>query len=115
MNTNKLLAYYPRRLPVSVPQWDVFQARIIDIAGPMADADSMAFVIATNIINSSPERDRMPDILFVKHLRKAAAKQIASYVFQDIKAKQDTARRQAAQQAEVTAPPETVTSDEKKD
>lgn len=108
----KLLQNVPRKLPVGMTQFETFANRVISIAGRFADEDSLKFALATAIIHADAAKGNIPDSFFVQRLRKAAANQVASQVFQDIKVKQ-VAQQQAAlekQQAEAAAA-ETVTTD----
>ena len=114
---SQLLNKIPRPLPVGLAEFEKFAARIIAQAGPYADKDSMTFAIATSIIHADAHKGYLPDEFFLLRLRKAAANQIASQVFQDIKLKQQEAAKAALEakqlaQAEVTAT-ETTTSDGK--
>ena len=105
MLSRLLLDKIPRKLPVGVAEFEAFASRIISKAGPYADEDSMKFAIATSIIHADAHKGYLPDEFFLLRLRKAAANQVASQVFQDIKKKQQEAALAAQQQqAEVTAP-----------
>lgn len=108
---NQLLSKLPRKLPVGVTQFNTFCDRIIALAGPYADKDSMRFAIASVIIHSDATRSRYSDSYFLERLRKSAANQVASQVFQDIKNAQIEA---AKQQAEATASSQDVASGEQK-
>lgn len=111
-----LLSYFPRNLPVGLTEFDAFTARVILQAGKFADYDSMKWALASQVIHLGPQASAKPDQYFIRSLRKAAANQVASQVFQDVKAKQqeEAAARAAQTQAEATAPtPEAVPSDEK--
>ncbi len=93
-----LLSYLPRPLPVGMKEFNDWSDRIIKIAGQFADADSMKFALASQIIHLNPQIGFVSDQYFVKSLRKSAANQVASQVFQDIKTKQKEAfdKQQAA-------------------
>lgn len=120
-----VLSYVPRRLPVGMTEFETWSDRIIDATGPLAERDSMKFALATQIMHLAPQRSSVPDRYFIRSLRKAAANQVASQVFQDIKVRQaelqkaaeEKAKQEAAQaqqSAEVTASTqESVTPDEK--
>ena len=93
-----------RPLPVGLKEFEEFAARIIAQAGQFADEDSMKFALATSIIHADAAKGSLPDSFFINRLRKAAANQVASQIFQDIKVKQQAAMEAAAkQQAEATA------------
>jgi hypothetical protein len=117
------LSYVPRKLPVGMSEFEVWSARIIRLSGPFADADSMKFALASQIMHLGAQKSSVPDQFFIKSMRKAAANQVASQVFQDIKLKQMAAAEKtkqdaeaaAQQSAEATAPTtESATSDEQK-
>ena len=97
-----------RPLPVGLTEFNAFAARIIAQAGAFADEDSMKFALATSIIHADASKGSLPDSFFINRLRKAAANQVASQVFQDIKAKQQAAQEAAKQQAEATPSTEVV-------
>lgn len=99
-----ILAHIPTKLPVGIKEFSEWANDIIDLAGKFADEDSMKWTLATMIIHSDAKHGALPKSYFIARLRKAAANQVASQVFQDIKAKQ--AEEQAAaelKQAEDTA------------
>jgi thiamine pyrophosphate-dependent acetolactate synthase large subunit-like protein len=85
----KLLSYLPRPLPVGKTEFHKWADRIILLSGKFADEDSMKYALASNIIHLDHKVGHIPDIYFIKVLRKAAANQVASAVFQDIKLKQE--------------------------
>ncbi len=113
---NKLLQRIPRKLPVGVKEFNAFADRIIEQSGKFADDDSMRFAIATNIIHADASKGSVPDSFFISRLRKAAANQVASQIFQDIKTKQAAEQKAALekQQAEAAAT-ENVATDVKQD
>lgn len=108
-----LLSLVPRRLPVGITQFDAWADRIIGLSGQFADKDSMKFALASQIIHLPPQRSVVPDQYFVRSMRKAAANQVASQVFQDIKTKQQEAQKVAQQTAADTATTEPVSNGEK--
>lgn len=109
----KALSYFPRNLPVGVTEFYTWSDRIISLSGNFADTDSMRFALASQLIHLGAQQSCVSDQFFIRSMRKAAANQVASQVFQDIKQKQLAAQQAAAQQVEVTTPPpEVVTSDE---
>lgn len=95
-------------LPVGVQEFYEFADRIITKSGEFADCDSMIFAIATMVLHADPTKSSYPDSYFVDRLRKSAANQVASQIFQDIKAKQLAAQEAAKQASEATAAPLTV-------
>lgn len=99
------LSFVPRRLPVGLTEFETWSNRIITLSGNFADADSMRFALASQIMHLPPQRSRVADQYFIRSMEKAAANQVASQVFQDIKIKQQTqaAELAAKQAAEATA------------
>lgn len=98
-----------RPLPVGMAEFNEFASRIISLAGPYADEDSMKFALASIVIHADATKAHYSDAYFLERLRKSAANQVASQVFQDIKAKQ--AALEAAKQVEDTTNQEVVTSE----
>lgn len=101
------LSYVPRQLPVGMQEFSAWSDRIISLSGQFADADSMRFALASQIMHLAPQKSKVPDQYFIRSMRKAAANQVASQVFQDIKTKQIEAQKQAeatASQQEATEP-----------
>lgn len=97
---NLILSYFPSKLPVGATEFHEYADAVIELAGPFADADSMKWAIANNIIHLPSVTASKPKQYFVRALRKAAANQVASFVFQEIKAKQqDRAAKEAAEAA----------------
>lgn len=96
----RLLSYLPSKLPVGTAQFDKFASDIIELSGPYADVDSMRFAIASMLIHADARHGSLSKHYFVVRLRKSAANQISSQVFQDIKAKQQAAH-EAAEKAKL--------------
>lgn len=108
---NYFLSYLPRRLPVGMSEFQNWSSRIISLSGQFADDDSMRFALASQVMHLGAQKSSVPDQYFIRSMRKAAANQVASQIFQDIKNKQVEAQKaaeEAAKQklAEVTAPTE---------
>ena len=82
-----LRSYFPTKLPVGVTAFDKFANDIIEIGGQYADIDSMKFAIASQVIHMDAYKDSVPMQKIIRCLRKSAANQVASQVFQDIKNK----------------------------
>lgn len=97
----RVLSRFPSKLPVGVTEYKKFEADVIELAGPMADQTSMSFAIASILIHAPSEVGSLPKSYFVLRLRKSAANQVASQVFQDIKTAQEAAKQ--TPKAEVTA------------
>lgn len=101
---NQLLSLLPCPLPVGMTEFEEFSNSVIELSGEYADRDSMKYAIASMIIHLGPQRSHVAKNYFVRSLRKAAANQVASQVFQDIKQKQEQAAK-AAQNEETKATP----------
>lgn len=104
--TKTLLSYLPSPLPVGRAEFETWSNAIIDLAGPYADPASMKYALASNVMHMKHDVGSVPKAYFVKVLRKAAANQVASQVFVDIKEAQleaAKAAQEAAKLAEATA------------
>lgn len=97
----RIRSYLPVTLPVSVTSLNQFIDDVIELSGPYADRNSMAFAISSMIIHQPAGRGWTTKNTFVQGMRKSAANQVASQIFQDIKEQQnkklaeDTAAKQA--------------------
>lgn len=104
-------------LPVGLTEFNAFAEEVFAMSGRFADEDSMRFALASMIIHGKEDLGDVKTSYFAKRLRKVAANQVASQVFQDIKAKQIEAQEAqkaaelAAAQPEVTASEETPPSE----
>ena len=107
---NKLLAYLPSKLPVGMTEFEAWASSIIALSGKYADEASMKFALASMVIHADAKYGSLPKMYFVKRLRKVAANQVASQVFQDIKTAQ--AEAMAKQQAESEAAKQNPSSQE---
>lgn len=110
---SKAMSYVPTPLPVGMTAFHAWSDDIIKLTGPLADVDSMKYVLASQVLALKPEQSRLPKAQFVNQLRNAAAKQIASAVFTDIRLKQQEAIK-AAQTPSADTPLE-QSADVKKD
>lgn len=97
----QVLSHVPTKLPVGLTEFNEWADSIIELSGNYADIDSMKYAIASNLIHLPHTKSKVPKAYFVNTLRKAAANQVASQVFQDIKLRQ--AEEAAKKQAEATA------------
>lgn len=111
----KLFQSKPRPLPVGLTEFNAFADRIIEMAGRFADDDSLKFALATSIIHADASKGSIPDKFFVERLRKAAANQVASQVFQDIKVKQAAEQQAAQEKQQAEALANSAASDVQKD
>ena len=118
---NKLMSYFPSALPTGVTEFQAWADSIVDLAGLSASRDSQHQALANMIMHLPPRKsDQRPTAYeskswFVYALRKGAANQIASFVFQEIRKDMDAkiaelkkaeavpALAPAASQAEATA------------
>jgi len=103
----RILSRLPSKLPVGVKEFEKFADDIIELSGNYADRDSMSFAVASMIIHADARHGALPKNYFVVRMRKSAANQIASQVFQEIKSKQ-AAQQAAAKPSEDTASKETT-------
>ncbi len=85
----KVVSYLPSKLPVGMAEFDTFAQDVLDLSGQYADRSSMLFAIASMIIHLPAGRGTVPKNQLVQGLRKSAANQVASQVFQDIKKAMD--------------------------
>lgn len=110
----RVLSHFATPLPVSLPQFNSFVDDIIELSGQYADRTSMEFAISSILIHADAKHGALPKVYFVDRLRKSAANQVASQVFQDVKiaqlkAAEDQKAAELTKQAEATAPQEAVT------
>lgn len=98
------------QLPVGMTEFNEFADRIISKAGEFADRDSLYYALAMELIHADP-KTAFTDEFFVLRLRKVAANQVASQVINNIKAKQEAARAEAAKSVAVTASENTTAND----
>lgn len=102
----KILSHFPTSLPIGMTEYNIWLDSIVELAGPIADVDSLKWVISNEIMRLKPGQCRVPKHLFVKLLRKYAANQLAAFKVIELKEKQQAAIEAAkVKQAEVTAAP----------
>lgn len=97
----RLLSRLPTPLPVGLTAFHAWADEIIELSGNFADEDSMKYAIANNLIHLSHTTAFKPKHYFVSTLRKAAANQVASQVFMDIKVKQEEKQKAASEAAKL--------------
>lgn len=85
----KILSYYPFQLPVGMTEFNAFADDIVELAGPIADRDSLVWVTSNEIMRMPPGKCRASKNQFVRLLRKYAANQIAAAKVLEIKASQE--------------------------
>ena len=95
-----LTSYIPTKLPVGMTEFNSWVSDVIKLTGPMAAEDSMKYAVCSNIIHLPHTKAYVPKQFFVRTLRKAAANQVASQIFQDIKIKQEAAAKLAIENNE---------------
>lgn len=106
-----LMSKLPSKLPVGMAEFHEWSDSIIDLSGKFADEVSMKFALSSMIVHLKPDQGYVSKDFFVKSLRKAAANQVASQFFQDIKQRQEDQKASSQvidvqPQAEVTAAPQ---------
>ncbi len=112
----KLTSYIPTKLPVGLTAYQAWLDSIVELAGPLADRESVQWVISNEVMRLPPGKDTVSKNRMVKLLRKYAANQCAGHVVLELKAKQEIVRKAAEeaakikQQSEATAQPETNNS-----
>lgn len=99
----RILSYFPTKLPVGMKEFESYCDEIIALSGKYADKDSMYFAIASIMIHADSKHGSLPKNYFISRLRKSAANQVASQIFQDVKIRQAKAQEAELQQAEATA------------
>lgn len=92
---SRLISHFPTRMPVGKTQYDTWLQSVIELAGPIADEQSMAWVISNEIMRLKPGQDRVPKNAFVKDLRRFACMQIAANKVLEIKEAQAQKSKQA--------------------
>lgn len=90
-----IMSYFPAKLPVGLTAMHKFCDDVIELSGKFADIDSMKFAIATTIIHLDQGSAYVSKQFFVRRMRKAAANQVASAIFQEVKKRQDEEKAKA--------------------
>lgn len=86
----RFLGLFPSAVPVGLTEFHAWSDSIIATAGlDTVPAEDQKFVIASLLLHLGPAEAYKPREYFVRSLRKAAASQIASQVFSDIKRAQE--------------------------
>lgn len=93
-------SYFPTKLPVGLTAFHKWADDIATLTGPIADETSMKFAISSIVIHADAKHGSLPLQYFVRRLRKSAANQVASQVFQDVKLAQAEAAEAAKKAAE---------------
>lgn len=109
-----LLSYIPTALPTGIPEFEVWAAKIIALLPKGLDSvpeNDKKFVLASAIQHLPQARARVPNRYFINLLHKAAASQVASQVFLNVKEAQRIAE-EAKKLAEATANLEVISGKE---
>jgi uncharacterized protein (DUF362 family) len=108
--TKYLLGFVPEPIPVGRTSMTNFMDEVLEIAGKLADEESMRYVMA-NMIQGLPPRTRLvTKQYFVGAMRKVAANQVAAAIFLEIQDAQKAllakkqAEAMASQKQEATTP-----------
>lgn len=109
---NRILAYLPTKLPIGMTDFHNWADSIIDLTGPIADANSLKWALAVAILHLGETAAYKPKMYFVHRLLKGASNQVVSQVIQDIKNAQKAAAEAASKelqnQVEATIPSQEV-------
>lgn len=98
----KIRSYFPSPLPVGMTEFETWSNSLISLVGPLADENSIKFALCSQIMHLDPKKSSVPKQYFVQCLRKSAANQVASQVFQQIKQAQIEEQKRAEEEAKNT-------------
>lgn len=104
MLLKQLLSRIPTKVPTGMTQFESWTNSIVELTGPIADEDSLKFVIASAVQRLDPLDAYKPKNYFVKILQTSAAKQLAGAVFVQIKEKQQAKQKAEAEQVKSNEP-----------
>jgi hypothetical protein len=99
----RFCAYFPSSLPTGKTKYETWLKSIIELAGPLADEQSMAWALSNEILHLPPKKDKVRKITLVRALRKAAANQVASYKVMELKTQQEERNKQQTAAEDTTA------------
>lgn len=99
--------FFKSRLPVGVEEFDEWANSVIALT-PLPNNESIHFALATIILELDKSEGRISKQKMADLLTKAAANQVAAYVFQKIKTDRIEKDKQTA--AEIVPPTETPVS-----
>lgn len=94
-----------RKLPTGTEEFETLVSDLKNEYGselPTVDDDSLRFVIATTIMHLGPLDAYKSLEFFYKTIVGGASKQVAHYVFRDIKLKQEAAQKAATEEQQNT-------------
>lgn len=97
----KLLAYFPSKLPVGMTELNKWINDIVELAGPIADRDSIVYVAGHETVAMKNTIKSISKMEIVNRIRKMAFNQLMSSVLMEI-SKRHEAEKLAAKQAEAT-------------
>lgn len=91
---NKILAYFPTPIPTGMTKFKSWLDSIVELTGPIADEESLKWVVSNEVMRLSPGRDKVSKMSMVKLLRKYAANQLAAQTVMDLKKAQEDRAKQ---------------------
>lgn len=100
---NYLKSYLPTKLPTGMTEFNSWMESVLELAGPIADRESMVWLISHEIMHIKSGTDAVPKRYFVKVLRKFAANQLAAATVNDLRAKKEVREKEEKQKAEDSA------------
>ncbi len=95
----KVTSFIPTRVPLSYDAYNNWIADIIELAGPIADKESLAWVVSNEVMRQPTGKDYISKHTFVKLIRKFAANQFAANKVNEIKKAQEERQLLEKQQA----------------
>lgn len=103
---NQIKGLFPTSLPQGVEEFKAWSKSIAETYTlPTLDQDSVHFALASMIMSLGTRDQRKAKYFFVQSIRAAAAKQVASSAFMEIKQRQ-AAEAKAAQAKQAATPQE---------
>ncbi len=97
----RLLAYLPTELPVGMTTLNSWLDDIVELAGPIADRDSVVFVAGHECVQLPNTKNRISKMAVVKRIKKYAYNQCMSVILKEINDKH-IAAKMAEQQSKAT-------------
>ena len=80
-----LFSFFPTPLPTGRTSYNQWVDDIVALGADFADRDSIEFALCSIIVHLPPDQGSKSKRFFIQTLRKAAATQVASTIFQEIK------------------------------
>lgn len=108
----RFLCHLPGKLPIGMTAFEKWAKSILK-AYDLPENDSTWFALATIILHAEPKNFYKPKAFWARTLLKGASNQVASFIVQEMKGKQQKRTEEEAKkkQAEVTATAPAVTSE----